>query len=57
MPRPGSSTDKGSPFAGRSMDQDGKVVIKAGGHPDYADHRGMDVFVKGVVGKHPQGST
>lgn len=45
------ATDSGSPFAGPVEDQTGKVVIKDGTVPTYAQNDAMNFFVKGVVGK------
>lgn len=44
------ATDAGSPFAGPVSGQDGKVAIKAGVVPTYAENDAMDYFVQGVVG-------
>ncbi|WP_220699200.1 BMP family ABC transporter substrate-binding protein [Nocardioides cavernaquae] len=48
------ATDEGSPFAGPVEDQSGKVVIKDGAIPTYAENDGMGFFVKGVIGKLAQ---
>ena len=45
------ATPDGSPFVGPVMDQSGKVVIKDGAVPTYAQNDAMSFFVKGVVGK------
>lgn len=45
------ATATGSPFAGPVEDQSGKVVIKPGVIPTYAQNDAMNFFVKGVVGK------
>jgi basic membrane protein A len=45
------ATDPGSPFTGPVEDQSGKVVIKAGTVPTYAQNDAMSFFVKGVIGK------
>jgi len=47
-------TDEGSPFVGPVLDQDGKVKVKDGDIPTYADVDAMDYFVQGVVGKLAQ---
>ncbi|WP_426573848.1 BMP family ABC transporter substrate-binding protein [Aquihabitans sp. McL0605] len=46
-----SFVDGGSPFKGPVKDQDGKIVVKAGEQPTYAQIETMDYFVQGVVGK------
>lgn len=43
-------TAQGSPFGGPVTDQAGKVTVKAGVVPEYADVDAMDYFVSGVVG-------
>lgn len=43
--------DGGSPFEGPVTDQDGKVVVKEGEQPTYAEVETMDYFVDGVIGK------
>ena len=43
--------DGGSPFAGPVYDQDGKVKVKEGEQPSYAEVEQMDYFVQGVTGK------
>lgn len=43
--------DGGSPFEGPVKDQDGKVVVKEGEQPTYAEVETMDYFVDGVIGK------
>ncbi len=48
------ATPEGSPFAGPVEDQSGKVVIKDGAVPTYAENDGMGFFVKGVIGKLAQ---
>lgn len=47
-------TDEGSPFVGPVEDQDGKIKVKDGEIPTYADVDAMDYFVQGVVGKLAQ---
>ncbi len=46
-----SFVDGGSPFTGPVKDQDGKVVVKEGEQPTYAEVETMDYFVDGVIGK------
>jgi basic membrane protein A len=45
------STDKGSPFVGPVLGQDGSIKVAAGVVPTYAEVDGMNYFVQGVVGK------
>lgn len=45
------ATPDGSPFAGPVQDQSGKVVIKDGVIPTYAENDAMSFFVDGVIGK------